>query len=414
MAILQFNTSKKVLCGEINLPASKSISNRALILKHIAKDSFSILNQSLAEDSILLDKILNNSNLLKDNSATHEIFVDNAGTAMRFLTSLLSIKKGNWLLMGSDRMKERPIAGLVDALNQIGAVISYKENFGFPPLFIQGNNLKGGMLSIEANTSSQYITSILLIAAFLENGLGINLIGKTVSKPYIVMTLKILNYFGITYTQSENGIVIPHQVFCPKDIYIESDWSAASYWYEMASFADSVDLKLNGLTNSGWQGDAIIVELFNKLGGKTEFLNDGVRLTKTKIAAKTFSFDFSDFPDIAPSIAVCCAGLGIHAKLKGLEGLKIKESNRLSALERELNKINCHTIIDNDNSLLIAPSKIKSDAPIHTYNDHRMAMSFAPLAIILGNLNIDNIDVVKKSYPGFWNDLQSVGFTLNY
>ncbi|MFZ4413005.1 MAG: 3-phosphoshikimate 1-carboxyvinyltransferase [Bacteroidales bacterium] len=414
MAILQFNTSKKVLCGEINLPASKSISNRALILKHIAKDSFSILNQSLAEDSILLDKILNNSNLLKDNSATHEIFVDNAGTAMRFLTSLLSIKKGNWLLMGSDRMKERPIAGLVDALNQIGAVISYKENFGFPPLFIQGNNLKGGMLSIEANTSSQYITSILLIAAFLENGLGINLIGKTVSKPYIVMTLKILNYFGITYTQSENGIVIPHQVFCPKDIYIESDWSAASYWYEMASFADSVDLKLNGLTNSGWQGDAIIVELFNKLGVKTEFLNDGVRLTKTKIAAKTFSFDFSDFPDIAPSIAVCCAGLGIHAKLKGLEGLKIKESNRLSALERELNKINCHTIIDNDNTLLIVPSKIKANAPIFTYNDHRMAMSFAPLAIILGNLNIDNIDVVKKSYPGFWNDLQSVGFTLNY
>ena len=414
MAILQFNTSKKVLCGEINLPASKSISNRALILKHIAKDSFSILNQSLAEDSILLDKILNNSNLLKDKSATHEIFVDNAGTAMRFLTSLLSIKKGNWLLTGSDRMKERPIAGLVDALNQIGAVISYKENFGFPPLFIQGNNLKGGMLSIEANTSSQYITSILLIAAFLENGLGINLIGKTVSKPYIVMTLKTLNYFGITYTQSENGIVIPHQVFCPKDIYIESDWSAASYWYEMASFADSVDLKLNGLTNSGWQGDAIIVELFNELGVKTEFLNDGVRLTKTKIAAKTFSFDFSDFPDIAPSIAVCCAGLGIHAKLKGLEGLKIKESNRLSALERELNKINCHTIIDNDNSLLIAPSKIKSDSPIHTYNDHRMAMSFAPLAIILGNLNIDNIDVVKKSYPGFWNDLQSVGFTLNY
>ncbi len=412
MAILQFNTLKKVLCGEINLPASKSISNRALILKHLANNGFSILNQSMAEDSILLDKILNNFSLLKDKSATHEIFVDNAGTAMRFLTSLLSISKGNWILSGSERMKERPIAGLVDALNQIGATISYKENYGFPPLFIKGKTLKGGILKIDANTSSQFITSLLLIAAFLEKGMAINFIGETVSKPYIVMTLKILEYFGISYSQSENEIVIPHQVFCPKNIYIESDWSAASYWYEMAALAEHVDLKLNGLTNSGWQGDAIIVEIFNELGVKTEFLNDGVRLTKTKISAKTLSYDFSNFPDIAPSIAVCCAGLSINAKLKGLEGLKIKESNRLNALERELNKINCSTIINNENTLLIAPSKIKVSSPIHTYNDHRMAMSFAPLAIILGNLNFDNIDVVRKSYPGFWKDLQSVGFTL--
>lgn len=413
MTTLHFNNSNKVLSGEINLPSSKSITNRALILKYLAKNSFSILNQSLADDSVLLDNTLKKLPLLSENKLNNEIFIDNAGTAMRFLTALLSITIGNWSLTGSVRMKERPIAGLVDTLNQLGAQISYQDNIGFPPLLIKGDFVKGGSATIETNTSSQFITSVLLIAAFLENGLSLSFKDKIVSKPYITMTLNMLNYFGIKYSFINNCITIKKQVFHPKDIFIESDWSAASYWYEMAALSENVELKLNGLSNSGWQGDAIIEEIFKEFGVNTEFLNDGVRLTKTKSRVKSFSFDFTDYPDIAPTIAVCCAGLGMNAELKGLGSLIIKECDRLHALETELKKIGCNANIINKNTLLIEPSVINSQEIIHTYNDHRMAMSFAPLAIVLGKLNLDNIQVVKKSYPGFWNDLQMVGFKID-
>ncbi len=273
--------------------------------------------------------------------------------------------------------------------------------------------IKGGNAVIEADTSSQFVSSLLLIAAFLENGLSLTFKGETVSKPYITMTLNMLDYFGIEYTFTNNCVVIKNQSFQPKDIFIEPDWSAASYWYEMAAFSETVDLKLNGLTNNGWQGDAIIADIFSEFGIKTEFLNDGVKLTKTKSIVKAFSFDFTDYPDIAQTVAVCCAGLGIKAELKGLKSLTVKECNRLNALETELNKIGCNTIATNDNTLKINPSGIKTNHTIHTYNDHRMAMSFAPLAIILKKLKLDNIDVVKKSYPSFWNDLQSVGFEVD-
>ena len=412
MTTILYNKSKKNLIGEINLPASKSISNRALILQYLAKDSFSILNQSLAGDSVLLDKILKKLPLLSNNQLLNEIFVDNAGTAMRFLTALLSITKGNWILTGSERMEKRPIAHLVDALNGLGANISYKGNHDFPPLLINGQSLKGGSIDIKTNTSSQFVTSLLLIAPFLEYGLSLTFKGNTVSKPYIIMTLKMLNYFGIEYAFVDNSILIKKQSFQAKDIFIESDWSAASYWYEMAVFSSNVDLKLNGLTNKRWQGDAIIAEIFQEFGVNTEFLNDNVRLAKTKSLIKSFSYDFTDYPDIAPTIAVCCAGLGIRAELKGLESLAIKECNRLNALETELNKMGCKAISVNNNLLQINPSTLNSDKIIHTYNDHRMAMSFAPLAIILENLKLDNIDVVKKSYPNFGNDLQSVGFKI--
>ncbi len=412
MTTIQFNKSKKSLIGEINLPASKSITNRALILNYLSKNTFSILNQSQAEDSNLLDKILKELRLDADNQQIKEIFTDNAGTVMRFLTAVLSITKGSWVLTGSERMKQRPIAGLVNALNQLGADISYKENNGFPPLLIKGQNIKGGNLVIEANTSSQFVSSLLLMAPFLENGLSLTLKGESVSKPYIAMTLNILKYFGIEHRFVDNCILIKNQPFQSNNIFIESDWSAASYWYEMAAFSENVDLKLNGLMNTGWQGDAIIADIFNKFGVRTEFLNDDVRLTKTKSAVKTFDFDFTDYPDIAPTIAVCCAGLGIKAELKGLESLIIKECNRLKALETELNKIGCNAKAINNNLLQIMPSNINANNIICTYNDHRMAMSFAPLAIIIKKIKFDAIDSVKKSYPSFWNDMQHVGFEI--
>ncbi len=411
MTTIQFNPAHKILKGEINLPASKSITNRALILNFLADDAFSIIRPSLADDSILLDNILKEIRVLPLNPLYHVIFVDNTGTAMRFLTALLSVRKGIWTLDGSERMKERPIAGLVNTLSQLGADISYTGNIGFPPLLIKGKQLSGGNASIEANTSSQYITAVLLIAGFLENGLCLSFKGEAVSKPYIAMTLNMLEYFGIRHTYADQCIVIKKQPFQPKNILIESDWSAASYWYEMIAFSDKAEIKLNGLTNSGWQGDAIIKDIFLEFGVKTEFLKDGVLLTKSKSTIKSFSFDFTDYPDIAQTLAVCCAGLGIKAELKGLESLTIKECDRLKALETELGNMGCKAIAGS-NTLKIDGSGLKFGETIHTYNDHRMAMSFAPLAMLLGEIEIDSKDAVKKSYPGFWNDLQSVGFKI--
>jgi len=301
----------------------------------------------------------------------------------------------------------------VDALQESGADISYLEQQGFPPLFIKGKSIKGGNLSIEVDTSSQFVTSLLLIAAFIENGFILNFKGKIVSKPYILMTLKMLEYFGIQYTFTDNCIEIKKQSFHSSSIVIESDWSAAGYWYEMAAFSENVDLKLKGLTKSKWQGDAILAEIFQNFGVHTEFLSDGVRLTKTKPTIKSFSFDFTDYPDLAPTLAVCCAGLGIQAELKGLESLVIKESNRLSALKTELNAMGYNAFVINNHTLEIEPSGIKTDKIIHTYNDHRMAMSFAPLAILNGTITLDSKDAVNKSYPGFWNDLQMVGFKFD-
>ncbi|MFZ4401618.1 MAG: 3-phosphoshikimate 1-carboxyvinyltransferase [Bacteroidales bacterium] len=411
LTTLHFNKSVEKLKANVSLPASKSITNRALILKQLSNENFLILNQSLAEDSVLLETILKNLTFT-DKHYQKNIFVNNAGTAMRFLTAFLSITKGEWILSGSERMKERTVESLVNALSQLGADISYCEKKGFPPILIKGKKIKGGNLSIKANTSSQFVTALLLISGFLEKGLSLTLDGPIVSEPYIEMTLKILKYFGIESSVLENTINIINQNFQSKDLLIESDWSAASYWYEIAAFSKNVDLKLIGLTNSGWQGDAIVAEIFKNFGVNSEFQKDGVRLTKTNTIVKEFSFDFKDYPDLAQTVAVSCAGLGIKATLTGLESLTIKECNRLMALETELNKIGCKAISKNENELIIEPSIIKAKKIIHTYNDHRMAMSFAPLAIILEKLQLENINVVKKSYPGFWNDLQKIGFSF--
>lgn len=413
MHSISFNKTDKIISGEINLPASKSITNRALILNFLTGNNFSILNQSLAEDSVVLDNILKKLKVLSENQLINEIDVDNAGTVMRFLTSLLAITKGDWILTGSERMKERPLVGLVDALNKLGAKISYKDNYGFPPLLIKGQIIEKGEVNIDVNTSSQFVTSLLLIAIFFEGGLKLNFKGEAVSKPYIIMTLKILDFFGIKYTFIGNSIAITKQFFKPKNILIESDWSAASYWYEIAAFSKNVDLKLIGLTKNGWQGDSIIAEIFHDFGVETEFLSDGVRITNTKSTIKDFHFDFTHYPDIAQTVAVTCAGLGINANLTGLESLKIKECNRLNALEKELVKLGCHVKCFNNNSLNIQTSGLLNHEIINTYNDHRMAMSFAPLAIINHNIKLDKIEVVKKSYPYFWKDLRSIDFVID-
>lgn len=396
---------------EINLPLSKSISNRLLILNFLSGEKFKNLQISNADDSVILLKKLKTISANIGYSKFIEIDVNNAGTAMRFLTSLLSVTKGKWLLTGNERMQQRPVKEMVDALISIGANIEYTDKAGFPPLKIEGSTIDGGEININSNVSSQFITSLLLIAPFLKEGLKINLIGNITSYPYILMTLKLLDTKGVDYEYTNNKITVHNSLINSKPIQTEHDWSSAAYWYEMVAFASNLTVKLTGLKKTDIQGDAIVSTIFKDFGVFTEFVDDGIILSKHAIDHKdnSFDFDFTDYPDLAQTIAVTCAGLGINAKLTGLGSLKIKETDRLQALYNELIKINCQVEIKDNNQLIILSSKITTHQVINTYNDHRMIMSFAPLAMLSGEILFDNIDDVSKSYPNFWEDVEKIG-----
>ncbi len=412
MTLITYNPVqiKKVI--EINLPYSKSISNRALILCFLTNKNYKLVEISDADDSRLLFEKLNliEKNIGSDNYV--EINVNNAGTAMRFLTSVLSITPGKWILTGDERMLQRPIGELVDALISLGASINYSSKEGYPPLTIEGKALEGGIVDIAAFKSSQFITSLLLIAPFLKNGLKIKLLGKITSYPYILLTLNLLKHLGVNVSVLGNKINILNNQFKSNTIYSEIDWSSASYWYETVAFSSNVSIKLNGLKKNDYQGDAILAKVFENFGVHTEFMADGIILSKTKQICKEFEFDFTNYPDIAQTIAVTCLGLGIKAKLNGLESLKIKETDRLEALYNEITKINGTVKIEDENSLSIFPSEIIIKNIINTYNDHRMIMSFAPLVILTKSLVFDNINHVSKSYPDFWLDAEKIGIKI--
>jgi len=397
----------------IQLSGSKSISNRFLILNQVFHSNLSFSNISDSEDTQLLQKAFQ-----KIKNKTREIInVHHAGSDMRFLTALLSVTEGEWTLTGSDRMKERPIGELVEALKSLGAEITYLENENFPPLLIQGKKLKGGRIEIDSSVSSQFISALLLIAPTLEIGLEIKLKGKTVSRPYIDMTTEILKNFGIKLDVSENAIhVYKSQIADYKfTIAVESDWSSASYWYSICSLAANAQIELSFLHKTSWQADSILPDLYKDLGVKTTFKLNSIVLTSIKPKLNEFLYDFTNCPDIAQTIAVTCVGLGIKASLTGLQTLKVKETDRLVALKTELEKFGAEIRITKD-SLQIKSYSLKPKRLTHTvstYNDHRMAMSFAPLALVHENLKIDDPSVVTKSYPSFWEDLKSVGFSVN-
>ncbi len=398
----------KKIKGEIVLPSSKSISNRLLIIKTLAKKSFEINNLSYSDDTKDLIKILKSESNIFD--------VGNAGTTMRFLTSYLANKPGEWILTGSERLKNRPIGILVTALNELGVKIEYLEKEGFPPIKIHGTKLEGGNIEISGSISSQFISSLLLIAPTLPNGLNIKLKSKIVSKPYIDMTLNLMRYFGIKSKWKENNIIIKKQNYKSKEYTVEADWSSASYWYEMAAIADNVDIKLYGLKKNSIQGDSIISELFEKMGIKTSFISGGVRLKKvSNPVIKQFEYDFSDNPDITQTMAVTLSALNIPFSLTGLETLLIKETNRIQALKSELIKTGNNLLITNDSISKFKTNNTDPDCSktwsFKTCNDHRMALSFTPLAM-LKNIIIDDATVVKKSYPGFWEDIQKIGFDI--
>ena len=391
----------------IYLNSSKSESNRLLIIKALSEKEIKIKNLSKANDSVLLKNLLESENLVVWDA-------QDAGTSFRFLTSFLAIKKEHVVLSGTERMKQRPVKVLVDALNKIGAEILYLENEGFPPIYIKGKiNQVKNKLDIPGDISSQYISSLLLIAPLLEKGIEINIEEPFYSRPYVNMTLNLMNSFGIKSEVKGNKISIKNQEFSSGSYIVESDWSAASYWYSILSISDNINnLTLQGLKKKSNQGDSVISELMKSFGVNTQYKEDGIVLTKIKLDLEEIELDFRDCPDLAQTILVVAAYHKIKLKVSGVESLKIKETDRLLAMKNELKKIGCDFYEEDNYWVLEKRSReIDDELSIDTYKDHRMAMAFAPLAS-KKSMIINDPDVVVKSYPTYWEDLKKVGFII--
>ena len=399
-----------ILRTNIQLPSSKSISNRALIIRALSGSSMPIDNISDCDDSRVVEDALMHM--------PHVIDIKAAGTAMRFMTSLLCTVGGEHVITGTERMRNRPIAVLVDALRSLGADISYEEKEGFPPLRIRGGELAGGCLALSGNVSSQYISSLLMIAPTLKHGLVLELTGEIISRPYIDMTLAIMRQFGArAQWNGDKQIRVEAVPYSPIHYYIESDWSAASYWYEIVALAPNEDvcITLPGLFRESLQGDSAIARMFCDLGVETIYEDKRVRLCKTGHKVKEFIQDMVNQPDLAQTMAVTCCMLGIPFKLYGLQTLRIKETDRIAALQKELGKLGYTIYAEGDDILSWNGEKAEEakdlDATgIDTYEDHRMAMAFAPIALKRSNIIINNPEVVSKSYPNFWQDLEKCGF----
>jgi len=392
----------------INITGSKSESNRLLLLQALYPE-IQIHNLSNSDDTVFMAKALS--------SDSNTIDVHHAGTAMRFLTAYFAVQENRTVtITGSMRMKERPIQILVDALNQLGADVSYLENLGFPPLQIEGRKLTNNQVTVKAAVSSQYISALLLIGSKLENGLYVTLDGEITSIPYIKMTLQLLNQIGVE-TFFENNIIEikPLKKIKNSELTVESDWSSASYFYSLIALSRmETEISLTSYNMDSLQGDSVLAKIYKQFGVSTSFQKKSITLKKVaKInSSVNIKLDLVNAPDIAQTIAVSCFGLGIACHLTGLHTLKIKETDRLVALKTELEKLGATVIITEDSLQLKATSTIKKDIAIDTYNDHRMAMAFAPLALKT-DLVIHDAGVVSKSYPSFWNDLKATGIRLS-
>ena len=405
--IYRLEKKNREIVGTIELTGSKSICNRALIIRALSKEPFPIHRMAAANDTFLLSSLLESKAEKRDAGP--------AGTTFRFLTAFLSLQPGTQVLTGSERMKQRPIGVLVDALRHLGADISYLEKEGYPPLKIGvASSLgKNQQLTISAGTSSQYISALLMIAPTLPNGLKLTLEGKIVSRPYIEMTLNLMKYFGVSHQWEGAEIDIPPQEYQARPFTVEADWSAASYYYALAAFADRLDLQLNGLFEDSVQGDAVLAEMMEHFGIQTTYNETGVHLTKSgSIKEKPFKWDFIRCPDLAQTLAVVCAGLGVPGQFQGLETLRIKETDRIAALQTELDKVFVRFWSKDEQLFTVEGlSKIERINTFDTYEDHRMAMAFAPLGMI-NPIQIAEPMVVKKSYPDFYEDFRYLGFSV--
>lgn len=405
--IYEVSASSKTIFAEIDLPASKSISNRALIINALSCSPHSVRNLSESDDTQILDKILNSNDSIFD--------VGHAGTAMRFLTAYLAGIEGKWEITGSARMQQRPIGILAEALRKLGARIEYAANTGFPPLRIRGSKLKGAVIELDGSISSQYISALLLIAPNVQHGITLRIKNKLTSRPYVDMTLKLMKLFGIQYAWDENRIVVPEQDYAPAPFSVEADWSSASYWYQILALCEQGEIFLKGLQFSGVQGDQAIAVWFSELGIESKAETGGIRIGKKKSKIPiAMNIDFSETPDMAQTMAALCTALKIPFSFSGLETLKIKETDRIKALQAELLKFGAKLAEPNAGELRwdgAIHRELTHEKPvIETYNDHRMALAFAPLALTGRTIAIENPNVVSKSYPGFWRDLVKAGF----
>jgi 3-phosphoshikimate 1-carboxyvinyltransferase len=408
-------SAPKHLNATINLPASKSISNRSLIIYALSDRKISLQNLSDCDDTIVI------KNALRDMPETIDIKA--GGTAMRFMTAYLSVTPGTHIITGTERMKHRPIGILVDALKYLGADIEYMGEEGFPPLKITGKPLDGGNIEISGQVSSQYISALLMIGPVLKQGLQLVLTGGIVSRPYIDLTLCTMKEFGADVDWSDiDTILVKPKPYTVRKFFIENDWSAASYWYEiMALLADrDAEVSLKGLVDGSLQGDSVVRYLFSLLGVKTSFeskmlnTDSAVTLKKSRTKLPRFDYDFINQPDLAQTLVVTCCIMNVPFHFTGLGSLKIKEADRIDVLKKEMRKLG-YVISDvNGNELLWDGERCDADSEpaIDTYEDHRMAMAFAPAAIVVPNLRINNPEVVSKSYPHFWDDLRNAGFTI--
>ena len=406
----------QVLNQTIKLPASKSISNRALIIHALSGGAILPNNLSDCDDTtVIIDALQNNP---------HEINIKAAGTAMRFMTAFLSVKDGEeHVLTGTERMKHRPIGVLVDALRHLGADIKYAGEEGFPPLRIKGRKLEGGLLEVPGNISSQYISALLMIGPTLKNGLTLRLTGDVISRPYIDLTLWTMREFEADADWSDfETISVAPKPYKERTYFIENDWSAASYWYEMMALSTHEDdeIRLEGLMDGSKQGDSSVRYIFSLLGVKSTFeskeegVPTTVTLRHTNRCVPRLEYDFVNSPDLAQTFVVCCALKNVHFHFTGLSTLKIKETDRIEAMKKEMRKLG-YVIHDKNNSELIWDGERcmpEIEGGIDTYEDHRMALSFAPASLCIEGLSINNPQVVTKSYPHFWEDIKSVGFEV--
>ena len=404
MDFLISHTSKSIN-ADLILPPSKSISNRALIIQALCQSKPKLLNLSKSSDTQSLVQALQ--------TTSKTIDIGDAGTSMRFLTAYLSQQKGSFILTGSDRMKERPIGHLVEALNSIGADINYLEKDGFPPLAINGKALEGGKVDVSTSVSSQFVSALLLIAPTLKKGLSLSLKGELLSKPYIKMTLDIMRYFGIQSSWINNTIQVEPQNYVSKDLKVESDWSAVAFILQALSIAKSAQVSISGLSKDSWQGDSYVLNLFEKFGLQYKFKDEKLYLKKlNKDLNGDYNVNLIDTPDLAQAYCCTLSALSKSAKIKGLNNLKLKESHRLKALHMELNKIGQHSRYSEDTIQLESSVLHTPTESFDSHNDHRMAMCLAPFALLF-DIKIKNIEVVNKSYPSYWEDLKKMGFTIS-
>lgn len=400
--------SEKNSRTRVVLPASKSINNRLLVLSALSKGKIKLSKLSDSDDSQIMNSLLKSENNTKD--AGH------AGTVMRFLCAYYSIQPGEILLTGSERMKNRPIEKLVDALRLIGANIEYVEKIGFPPLAIKGRKLAGGKIPIDSGISSQYISALMMIGSSLENGLEIKLKGDTISSSYIDLTLGLLKQTGIKAHRKDKIISIYKSEFKDMEMDVEADWSSASYWFSIVGLKKDLEILLPGLSEKSLQGDAEIRNIFSDLGVKSHFTKEGLVLSPINPEINSFEYDFRDSPDMVQTFIPYCIAKDIPFYFSGCRSLRIKETDRVLALATELGKFGVKLEYTKDGEFISWDGKSKPDwsktVSIDTYDDHRMALGMAPLCILTGDLQINEPGVVSKSYPDFWKDMKKAGFSI--